>query len=276
MSTGAVIVVLASAAVIVKLVAFVPDNRWLWKHSPAIVAHLNRSRPRAPQSNSLESVETIERIGLGCKCHARVPPRPVLPAILAGLRPGSEAPLPSAISLCLVPMRTPVLAICFPAVLASSGKTKPDWLLTGCAFALVVLATATLLQAPLLRWHLGRYDMEHSDLRSFTRFAPRGGRGDEGLAIYFIGLVVVSVLLYAGVYQALSASTHSIGSTSPHRTVNLITWAYFSVETASTLGFGDFYASGWEAQIAVTLQVLTGPLLFFWLISARVVGSRGP
>jgi hypothetical protein len=141
-----------------------------------------------------------------------------------------------------------------------------------------------------MRLSLSRHDVEHSDLKRvarlfegrFSDMKPTSatiGMGNaspeqhnmtrEALAVYFLGLIAVSLLSYATLYYGIDTAWPD-AFVSARGGTGWLDWIYFSVATASTFGDGEMHVMMPVAQMAVMLQIITGPLLIFWLISVLV------
>jgi hypothetical protein len=277
--TGAIITAaVADTFLTLKVVEFLPDNIWLWRNGPTIARHM-RHDPQA-------SLPEIEAAGLpSCEpCQAMIPPRPrlslkfiELPAearfTILGRTMRLQRWLDLASKLSYLAFWTPLLAVTAGVLLTVSQRTAPPWLLAIGTADFGLIASFSLLVAPLLRLSLGPFDVQYSDLARLVtlvkRRLPQTNNEREALAIYFLGLLVVSIICYAMMFQGIFAidprSFHfSWGDPSP------FSWIYYSVSTASTFGDDQASVTSTIGQIGVTAQILTGPLLIFWLLSIMV------
>jgi len=93
----------------------------------------------------------------------------------------------------------------------------------------------------------------------------------NNLMVYFLVLVYMAVVGFAGLYIGINAASHSAFIGSEGRSA--IDWLYFSVTTMATIGDSEIRPTSTWAQVAVIAQLSTGPLLLSWLIA--VFASQG-
>lgn len=267
----------------VKILAFIPNNAWIWTFGPLIRANLNAQRDRAQpgvdHSDHLdEQMAEIERIGDGKtgSARGRIPPMWTLSAVIR-LRPPRIAR--SVFAGWKVVWATPILLPAAQIVLFACKESSSQLRITA-AWELVIIATLTVLVAPMMRMSLGRFDVHSSSLRPWIR--PLRRRGTEempvrtALSIYFIVIILISATAFASAYDLLSVTSghlHPAFSTGGHWGAPWVEWLYFSVITVSTVGYGDIHPASTMGYWAVIAQVLTGPFLLTWVV-AVVLESR--
>jgi hypothetical protein len=274
---GTVIILCADLFLTLKVIEFIPDNTWLWRYGPKIATHL-----RHDQGGSLPTIETE---GLECDtCLYKIPPRPRFSLKFIDVSPGArftilgfnirlERWMAAVSRLSYLIFWTPLLAVTAGIVLTVWGKHGPSWLLAIGTADFGIIASLSLLVAPLLRLSLGPFDVRYSDLDRLValvkRRIPQSNSEREALAIYFLGLLAVSIICYAMMFQgiyALDPSSFKFNWGVP----NAFSWVYYSITTASTFGDAQAEIRSTLGQIGVTAQILTGPLLIFWLLTIMV------
>jgi len=139
-----------------------------------------------------------------------------------------------------------------------------------CAFLLLIFAV-------LRRLVLGQFDLRTDDIQVPNVLGFRNWqvhRDGSNAAIYFMALVYVNASGFAALYASLARV--GVGSFSHvDASSNALSWIYFSVVTLSTVGYGDVHPVNTIGQLAVLLQLTSGPLLLTWLV-ATLLGSRAP
>lgn len=137
-------------------------------------------------------------------------------------------------------------------------------------FTLLLTGLLVLINAPLRRFSLGPFDRYNRDLfvTGGYRVARDGrlpdARAARGISSYFLWLIYVSIVSFAGVYCVISSEIP--GSFEP-AIKGLPEAVLLSISTVSTVSIVPPAPVTLLAQIALALQVLTGPLLFAWLVS---------
>ena len=227
----------------------------------------------------------LEVSGLVCNCcKVRIPPRPRFSLKFIGIPDNASVTVfgrsmrvdrwTSWFSkLSYLAFWTPLLAILGAIILTLTARHAARWTVTLTAADFAAIATFTLAVAPVLRLSLGSYDIQYSDLARlaamFKRRLPEMRNEREVLAIYFLGLLLVSILCYAMMFQGIyAADPHSFRFDwgSP----NAFSWLFYSITTASTFGDSQAQVGDVVGQVGIVLQILTGPLLAFWLLSVII------
>jgi hypothetical protein len=168
---------------------------------------------------------------------------------------------------------TPLLAIAGGILLTISEGHVAKWGVAIGTADFGIIASLSLLVAPLLRLSLGPFDVKYSDIDRlvtlFKRRLPQTNNEREALAIYFLGLLVVSIICFAMMFQGIYAvDPHSFHFNWGNP--NAFSWIYYSITTASTFGDAQTDVTSTIGQAGVIAQILTGPLLIFWLLSIMI------
>lgn len=258
-----------------KAIEYVPDNLWLWRYGPRLVAHLRH--------DSTVSLPELEANGVICSnaCKTKIPPRPRLSLKFIGIPDSARFTVfgrrmrvdrwASWLSKAsYLAFWTPLLALLGAVTLTSTAQHAATWAVALGAIDFAAIATFTLVVAPVMRFSLGSFDIQYSDLARlhaiFKRRLPGMSNEKEALAVYFVGLLLVSILSYAMMFQGIFAtdprSFHFSWGAS-----NAFSWLFYSITTASTFGDSQIQVGDVAGQIGIILQIFTGPLLVFWLIS---------
>lgn len=266
---------LADFVLVVKVVAFVPDNIWIWRFGPEMRSH----ESHAPQSPPIHVLEAEGTDGSCLLCSTAIPSRPLLSMKLSGLleypTTAGERLLKVLLALISLLFWTPFVAVfglVSVEVLGAQGTVQ--LLVHGASAGL--LGFFTLCASIVLRLSLGSKDIEHSDIRGFVRFFgrridSRKVAAREGLALYFAAMILVAIACFAQMYlciaRALPSSFEVTGGSS------WLDWIYFSVGVMSTSADGQITALNEVAKLAVMAQLLSGPLLIFWFVSLFIAGE---
>jgi hypothetical protein len=85
------------------------------------------------------------------------------------------------------------------------------------------------------------------------------------LSVLFLMLASETTLAFGALYSAIyrlhrAAFIVNQGDASP------ITWAYYSLTTFTTVGYGDIHPTEWFSELATATQLLSGPLALTWLL----------
>lgn len=277
-SGSATAVYLADIFLTLKVMEFIPDNIWLWRFGPKIASHL-----RHDDFASLPDIETVGLAHCG-NCKVKIPPRPRLSLKFIDIPNESRFTVlgctmridrwMSIISrVSYLAFWTPLLAISAGILFTISEAYAADWAVAIGTVDFGIIASLSLLVAPLLRLSLGPFDVRYSDLSRLVvlikKRLPQTSNEREALAIYFLGLLIVSIICYAlmaqGIYAISPRSFHfSWGDP------NILSWIYYSISTASTIGDSQANITSTIGQVGSAAQLLTGPLLIFWLLSILV------
>jgi len=144
----------------------------------------------------------------------------------------------------------------------------PSWLVLSLGVATALNAVLHLVTAVVRRLILGHHDSHASDVQVATLTGSWAVARDPlgNLSFYFLLLVYLAIVGFAGLYRAIDAfDAHSFAY--GHLALSAVTWIYLSITTIATVGFGDIHPQSTGAQIAVICQIATGPLLLSWLIA---------
>ncbi|MEY2244021.1 hypothetical protein AB8A21_14005 [Streptomyces sp. BF23-18] len=252
-------------ALLLKTVAFFPDNLWLWRNGPGILAHLRHEQTF--------DVDRVEAHGVRCDfCKVRISPRP-----RTSLR-YSRRDMPTRDSSGILRRRlrslvtlifwTPLLiAFSGSALILLSGAAAPLLLALGTA-EIGMLGFLTLLASLVIRYSLGTYDIYYSDmgryLGFFSRRALAHGSAAQAHSVYLAALLLLSVSCYAVTYHGMYALRP--GLFAGYSGAGFPTWLYFSALTASTTGDSGIYAVGTLSRLVVTAQTSTGLIVLCWAI----------
>jgi hypothetical protein len=153
---------------------------------------------------------------------------------------------------------------------------RPSWLVLGLGIATALNAVLHLVTAVVRRLILGHYDSRASDVQVATLTRNWAVARDPlgNLSFYFLVLVYLAIVGFAGLYCSLDAFD-ARAFDHGHLTLSAVTWIYLSVTTIATVGFGDVHPLSIGAQIAVICQITTGPLLLSWLIAVFATQPPG-
>jgi hypothetical protein len=139
------------------------------------------------------------------------------------------------------------------------------------AIAVATEAVIHVVTALLRRLILGHHDSRAADVQILSGGPFRHWEAAQdyfaNLTVYFLVLVYLVVVSFAALYAAIAA-TQPTAFAHPGITTSTMTWLYFSVTTSATLGTGDIHPRSTWAQLAVTCQIVCGPVLLSWLIAA--------
>ncbi len=138
---------------------------------------------------------------------------------------------------------------------------------------LAVCAMFVLIAAVLRRLIIGKNDWKTSDVQipkvpPFDSWAANREPGGN-LSVYFVVLVVLSVLGFAGLYYGIEIAEPTAFAAAS--TASPVKALFSSATTLSTLG--DPRPLTDPARIAVLCQIATGPLLLSWLLSVFFGGA---
>jgi hypothetical protein len=158
------------------------------------------------------------------------------------------------------------------AVFVASATASPDTSVE-VVLALTVAAEAVIHVATALmrRLVIGHHDSRAADVQILSGGPFKNWEIAQdyfaNLTIYFLVLVYLVVVSFAALYAALAAN-QSAAFAHAGVAVSSLTWLYFSITTSATLGTGDVHPRSTLAQLAVTSQIVCGPVLLSWLITA--------
>jgi hypothetical protein len=162
-----------------------------------------------------------------------------------------------------------VSAASLVVLIAGTSHSASSWLILAVGIAAAACTLLLLLTAVLRRLILGYEDWRTLDVelpalpfaQKWAVYAEQG----SNVPIYFLVLMYLAVVGFAGLYSSINAvNGHAFATSSAS---SAITWLYFSITTVSTIGFGDVHPQSAGAQIAVISQIAAGPLLLSWLIA---------
>lgn len=167
--------------------------------------------------------------------------------------------------------RGPVVITCGSVLLLlrDTAISNPTWLAPAVGVAVAACAVLHLAIALLRPLVIGREAWRTPDISlpkpAFAETWAVHTEPGSNVAVYFLALIYVAVLGFAGLYSAIYAAHPTAFHVSPAQSG--FTWLYFSATTISTIGFGDVYPHAPGAQIAVLCQIAAGPLLLSWLVA---------
>jgi hypothetical protein len=159
-------------------------------------------------------------------------------------------------------------------VFALAGAT-PSSLVLCLGIATGLNAVLHLVTAVVRRLILGHHDSRASDVQVATLTRNWAVARDPlgNLSLYFLLLVYLAIVGFAGLYRSIDAfDAHAFAY--GHLALSAVTWIYLSITTIATVGFGDIHPLSVGAQIAVICQIATGPLLLSWLIAVFATQPR--
>jgi hypothetical protein len=164
------------------------------------------------------------------------------------------------------------------AVFAGAAAGSPVLLVGFVGLSTALCALAMLAGAVLRRLVLGDVDACTLDVQvprqaPWRRWAVTQDPG-ANLPILFAVMTGVTVLAFGALYRSIDYADPDSFS-SPDSALSGFRFIYFSAVTLSTIGYGDVHPVETLGQIAVTVQIVAGPVLLSWLL-AVFLGSRGP
>ena len=178
---------------------------------------------------------------------------------------------PNVPGLVRVLFTTPAVVLLGATVIfvAASSERPVETGVLGVATA--VCAAEALVIAVLRRLVIGDDDWRTPDVAIPQRYpikdwaVAKDRTSGANKSVYFLVLVFIAVIAFAALYRALGVldADHFAGADAG----SLGTWLYFSATTLATVGFGDIHPETWEARLAVTTQIMCGPLLLSWLLT---------
>jgi hypothetical protein len=244
---GASLLALVGAA---KCVELLVDMWWTWCTGPRFAAEVRR----VLADDESVDIARIERE------HGR--PQPVYAVIRR---------LPSATLRRVLghAYRAYGVVTALSAVLLFGAALLPDFLLVAGAAVLMTMANLFMANALLRRLQLGAVDALNRDLAPDVASdqAVQAAVAGRRIGFYFLGLVYVIIVGYAGVYAAVNQANPA-AFTNQGNAPAAVVWTYYSVVTTATVGFGDVHPTGTWGFVTTMAQIMAGPLLLAWLISA--------
>ncbi len=155
----------------------------------------------------------------------------------------------------------------------------PSWIRSIVGFQLILFALLLLLNAPWRRFFLGPYDRYNRDLVFTAGLKPASKpsltreRAAVALSSYFVWLVYVSVVAFAGGYFVVARQFP--GAYQPPD-VSVMDALFLSLGNVSTVDIVQHQGATVIGQSLTALQVLTGPLMFAWLLSELFSSAPAP
>ena len=255
---------LVGLLLLVKVTCFLADTTWLWFKGPSLRLHA------VHRGTSMSDIEWSTEV-CGGDCQERIPGRNPWMALKF-----SQVAWPNAGGrlrrLAELVFWTPTLALssaCLVPLAGGSGTGRAVSVVAG--FLAGLLALLSLAAAIVVRLSLGDRDVEYSDLVKFRKLMSRAEAAPRvvartSLGAYFVVLFGVSVLLFGALYSGLYAGWHNSLQLngSGH---NPVDWFYWSVSVASTSGLSGISAGSRLAELACSLQLLSGPMLLLWFLA---------
>jgi hypothetical protein len=161
------------------------------------------------------------------------------------------------------------LVTALSTILLLAAPRMPAALLVANATVLMTMVILFMANALARRLQLGPVDSLNRDLVPAVAGdgAIDAAAAARRLGSYFLGLVYLIIVGYAGAYAAL-AEVDPAAFTNHGNAPPAVMWTYYSVTTTATVGFGDVHPTGTWGFVATTTQIMAGPMLLAWLISA--------
>lgn len=261
------LIVISSVLLTCKVLAFVPDNVWLWRYGPRIRAHAEHAGKRVAQ---------VEQTGiLSCGICGRTPPRPWYSLRFPNPPFGTARRLPrlrgALRKLGRFVFWTPLLAVLAILAVSLQGDSTANVLVLSVAIQAGVLGVWSMAACVILRLSLGSRDVEHSDLKRFIEFFDRRARHStarrEGLAVYFAALITTSVVCFATTYSGMYFAGPDSFLLDPAAQLGFLDWLHYSLGVVSTSADGSIRPVQAHTKVVVMIQLCSGPLLVIWFIS---------
>jgi Ion channel len=135
--------------------------------------------------------------------------------------------------------------------LAAAGSS-PALLVLALGIATALNAVLHMVTAVVRRLILGHHDSHAPDVQVATLTREWAVARDSlgNLSFYFLLLVYLVIVGFAGLYSAINAfDAHAFDH--GHLALSFVTWLYLSITTLATVGFGDVHPVSVGAQVAV-------------------------
>ena len=258
-------------ALLAKCSAFIPDNYWLWSYGPILREHVDHMA----NSTTPTSIEDLEKSGLtGCHHGCKDAPARYWTSLQFQTPSGAHGFGKVWRYIVRKLLWTPIVVLTMLTAAALTYNSQVTWrpLVALTAVLAAALALWTLIASVIVRLSLGKRDDEYSDLSGLPKLIQRRSGHEtarqEGLALYFALMIVISVICFGVSYQAIytiDPQAFRFEPDFPPRTI--FGWLYFSLTVVATAADGSIAAGQLVSKLLVALQLCTGPLLLVWFVS---------